>query len=420
MLKASALFYAIVVALIIALISSSLILFSYFNRLQFQSLQLQEKVLNNASSGVNLLLASGTSFALNEKHLIDLYGDGTDSVLLERKQWGAFEIAVSKAFLKNIESIKAVQIGANIHEDPQVALYLADQDKPLSLCGKTMIKGTCYLPKSGVKRAYIEGQNFIGDHLINGEVKESSKLLPEVNKDLLASNLGYFSKRFEINDSIISMEEQEVKDSLIHSFRDNTLLLYSDNKIILKNKYYLGNLRIVSAHSVYISADSHIQDVLIYAPTIEIEDRFSGSIQAFATDSIHIGKKCSLDYPSVIALVRTNKSPDNIAVTIGEETAISGVLLGYQEGINNKKQLKLAVGRDVIIKGQVYAMGHVELKGKIFGSLTCNKFILSTPSSVYENHLLNATIDYSGLSPHFAGVSLVNHSQSKQIVKWLY
>ena len=420
MLKASALFYAIVVALIIALISSSLILFSYFNRLQFQSLQLQEKVLLNASSGINLMLANGPSFPLNKKHLIDLYGDETDSLLLWKKQWGAFEIAVSKAFFKEHESIKVAQVGANIHDDPQIALYLTDLDKPLSLCGKTMIKGICYLPKAGVKRAYIEGQSFIGDHLINGEVKESAPSLPEANKELLESNLGYFSKQFEENDSIIFIEEQEVKDSVVHSFMQPTLLLYSDSKIILKKKYYLGNLRIVSSHSVYISADSHLKDVLIYAPHVEIEGGFSGNVQVFATDSIRIGKKCFLDYPSVIALVRTNKSPDNMTLIVDEETTLSGVLLGYQESINNKMQLIMTIGKDAVIKGQVYAKGYVELKGRIFGSLTCHKFILSTPSSVYENHLLNATIDYSGLSPYFAGVSLVHDSPGKQVVKWLY
>ncbi|MDQ3192429.1 MAG: hypothetical protein M3Q58_12620 [Bacteroidota bacterium] len=420
MLKASALFYSIIVALIIALISCSLILFSYYNRLQFQSLQLQEQTILNSTSGINILLANSAFLSLNEQRIIDLYGNETDSVQLMRKHWGAFEIIVSRAFFKGFEVTKSAQVGADINSDAQTALYLADQDKPLSLCGKTIINGICYLPKAGVKRAYIEGQSFTGDQLINGKINESSKSLPEINKDLLESNLGYFLNKYDEKDSIIYIDDHELGDSIIHAFIHNTILLYSINKINLKNKYYRGNLRIVSAHSVFIPADAQIQDVLIYAPFVEIEEGFSGNIQIFATDSIHIGKKCSLNYPSVIALIRTDKSPENIEVSIGEETNFKGVILGYQENTNNKKQLRLVINKDAIIHGQVYANGHVELKGKIQGSLTCTKFILSTPSSVYENHLLNATIDRSGLSSHFVGVSLIHHSQSKRIVKWLY
>ena len=418
MLKAGALFYAIVVTLLIAVISSSLILYAYFNRSQLQSLGLQEKVLINAASGINLLLAGGSSFPLDEIQIIDLYGEYSDSVMVLRKQWGAFEIAVSKAFSKGFVSMKTAQIGANIHDDPHIALYLADQDKPLSLCGKTEIKGTCYLPKSGAKRAYIEGQSFMGNHLINGETKISERLLPEVNKDLLESNLRYFKKDIQKNDSVLYIEEVEVNDSVTRSFSQRTLLLYSDHEINLENKYYHGNIRVVSAHSVYVPRTANLQDVLIYAPVVEIEDDFTGNLQVFATDSIQVGKRCSLNYPSVIALLRTDKSKGNIELTIGERSILTGVLLGYQDISIN--QLKIAIGKEVLIKGQVYAKGYVELKGKVAGNLTCDKFILNTPSSVYDNHLLNATIDYSGLSTHFTGVSLLQHAQSKQIVKWLY
>jgi hypothetical protein len=42
-----------------------------------------------------------------------------------------------------------------------------------------------------------------------------------------------------------------------------------------------------------------------------------------------------------------------------------------------------------------------------------------TPSSVYENHLLNATIDVSKLSKHYVGINLVQESKIKKVVKWL-
>ena len=52
--------------------------------------------------------------------------------------------------------------------------------------------------------------------------------------------------------------------------------------------------------------------------------------------------------------------------------------------------------------------------------LATNGFMLNTPSSVYENHLLDITIDWSQLSEHFTGINLINESDSRSVVKWLY
>ena len=59
------------------------------------------------------------------------------------------------------------------------------------------------------------------------------------------------------------------------------------------------------------------------------------------------------------------------------------------------------------------------MKGQVHGSLYTDKFLLSTPSSVYENHLLNATIDASALPASFVGVGLLNTNSEKKVVAWL-
>jgi hypothetical protein len=49
----------------------------------------------------------------------------------------------------------------------------------------------------------------------------------------------------------------------------------------------------------------------------------------------------------------------------------------------------------------------------------CRKFILRTAAAIYENHLLNAQVDYSRLPPQFVGSSLFSSAATKQIAKWL-
>ena len=57
--------------------------------------------------------------------------------------------------------------------------------------------------------------------------------------------------------------------------------------------------------------------------------------------------------------------------------------------------------------------------GKIFGSLYCYKFILKTRSSIYENHLLNATVDFDNLSKYYVGTNLLKDVGMKKVIKML-
>ena len=133
-----------------------------------------------------------------------------------------------------------------------------------------------------------------------------------------------------------------------------------------------------------------------------------------------VGENCELAYPSVLGIIRKSSAAENPFLSVNEGSTITGVLFAYQKSPSNRKQVKISIAEDAVIKGQVYSNGLVELRGSLHGSLMCNKFILNTPSSVYENHLLNSTIDYSQLSEHFVGINLVHRSESRKIVKWLF
>src|ERR1700746_1813805 len=101
MIKASSLFFAIVISLIIAIVSSSLLLFAYTSRIEEEKLDMSEKMLLNVQSGIELLLTRQDAIALNDSKEIDLFDKGMDSVLLTRKAWGAYEILISQSTFKN-------------------------------------------------------------------------------------------------------------------------------------------------------------------------------------------------------------------------------------------------------------------------------------------------------------------------------
>ena len=415
MLKGSALANALAIFLIIAGISSSLVLFAYYNRVEFIQLTHKERLINNAFSGINYLVGLPNKVPLNQPIDVDLFRNEKDIVTLKRKLWGAFEIVSSTAKSENSSFSKSAMVGANLVDNEGMALWLADLNKPLSLCGKTELVGTCYLPESGVKRAYIEGQSFVGTQLIKGETKKSERELPKINQEMIEANNAFFLGSISA-DSSLGLTYLQEHDTMANSFANKTIVFQLE-QISLVNKVISGNVIFVASKAIFISQDCKISDALFYAPKIIIEDDFRGQLQVFASDSIYIGKNIELSYPSVVGLIANENKAASSFLTVAESSNIQGVVFGY--GANGNQQVQISLNKNVEIEGQVYCSGSVDHKGKIYGSLLCQKLILKTPSSVYENHLLNAVIDNTKLSKHFVGVNLLSKSNSRAIVRWL-
>src|SRR5947209_8220553 len=99
MIKASALYIVIVIALVIALICSSLIAVAYFYSSQYQQKFRHDRLINNLNSGINILLAGRESMYL-EENTFSLLGRDEDSVSIKRLPWGIYNVGICKAFIE--------------------------------------------------------------------------------------------------------------------------------------------------------------------------------------------------------------------------------------------------------------------------------------------------------------------------------
>lgn len=419
MIKASSLFYAIVISIIIAIVSSSFILFAYVSRIEFDNLQIKQQLNSNANSGLNLLMAQQSLIELDQPKILDLYDFGEDSVFLQRKLWGAFEVLISRAFSHHTQTERIALAGCPPDATDAYCLYLADEGKPLALCGQTKITGTAFLPKSGVERAYIEGQNFMGSKLINGTILKSKSELPTFNPELLKKiNELLTNKKISETDSLIQLQRAFSGDSIHNSFKNNTLVLSHRGSIRLEDAVYSGNLVIISDTIITVMPSAVLKDVILAAPKILFAEDFKGQLQAFASDSIIVRKNVTLRYPSVLGVANNNGS-SACAITLEENDTVMGTIFSYQRIIDAYKRAGVRINKKSVVIGQVYSNGYAELKGSIFGSLMCSKFLLQTPSSVYENHLLNAEINGPALPAYYTGITLIKESSYKKIIKWV-
>lgn len=78
----------------------------------------------------------------------------------------------------------------------------------------------------------------------------------------------------------------------------------------------------------------------------------------------------------------------------------------------------LIICKETQIHGQVFSEGITQLEGKINGNISTGSFYLKTASAVYDNTLLEAEINVTGLCEHYLSFYPGNE-EKKGIVKWL-
>ncbi|MDA8956457.1 hypothetical protein N9H19_02440 [Flavobacteriales bacterium] len=390
-LKAGALLYAVFASVVMLVISILiLLLLDFFNQnVSFFKNEIHLK--DNLHSAIQLSMALE-----NGSYLLDLYSEKKDSVLIVKKQWGVFNYVLVESFNNKRFLKKAALLGDRINKSK--VLELSPYNKVLNLCGKSKINGDVYLPDQGVKRAYIEGRSFVGDQLINGTIGLSDH------------DWNYTLENFDKTDFQF---EEDLSDSLVHPFSQETIYIYEQDRLVLGSNSYKGNIVIESETSIFVSSQCSLEDVILIAPIIVLESGFSGQLQLIGSDSILIEENVALLYPS--SIICNSKKP---SVKLLDSAIVEGVIF-IKSQLNNRHFPNLEIHKNALVRGQVYCHGNVEFEGSVYGQMYVDRFILHTNTTVYENHLLDITLDNSLLSSSYLGIHFDDINAKKGIVKWL-
>lgn len=415
MVKASALYIVIVIALVIAVLCSSLIVMAYYYKLQYQQKFRYDRLQYNLNSGTSILLGSEASTYAKEQK-IDLFADSLDSVSLKTIPWGLYSIGLCKSFQQKDTLCKAFSIGNSVDSTKWAALYLIDEDRPLSVSGNTMIRGNAFIPKAGVKEAYVDGKAYQGDkRLVIGQKHNSDNTLPA----LQIEKLTYLNQC----KTVYTDTALRKTDSLNVSFFSSTKVInFKKHVTIISNTKLGGNIILYSDTSVTIDGTASLQNIIVYAKSIHVNQNFKGNAQLFATDSITIDRNCMLNYPSCLGLLRyQNDKHTQGKITIGENSTLTGSVFTYEK---QKSQLQtlIDIGKNVKIYGQVYAQGLVRFNkgGDIRGSIFANRFLYQSTYTTYENYLINTSLDEKGLSPYYLSSPVFSVASKKQkVLQWL-
>ncbi|MDJ1486104.1 hypothetical protein QNI16_36820 [Cytophagaceae bacterium YF14B1] len=411
-LKAHALTIVVVIALVISLISGALILLAYHQRLILQQRVLQGKMERNMDSATELLLSEHT-IPLNQHTGLDLFQDGRDSVWLEKQQWGIFELA-HLHIQEGIHSWDKSFLYGYQPDSSQTALFLEENGLPLYLGGETTLSGIGYLPEAGHKEHTISNIaiNSISFRL---DKQHRSGKLPTPDAQWVQTIQKTYLNRA---DSLIPTKTPLSSDTLYQSFTQPVRTIYTNKPLLLSNITIRGKVLLQSDTVIRVSKSAHLEDVILAAPQIFIEDEFKGSLQAFASDSLILGNNCVLMYPTVLAIAKTKENEKQPNLRVGNQSIVKGIILGIHY-IEDLKRTRIVLEADSELEGQVYTAGFLESRGSIRGGVLCHKFTWHDQISVYENHLINTRIETTKASRYFVAGNLLTSKRGKGVAKWV-
>ena len=419
MIRAGSLFFVILLSTIIGVISVFLLLIYYYQSNQLIEYNHSKTVSINAKSGINLVFAWKDNHPLKLDTTIDLFGKGKDSVRIRIHNWGLYSIGIVKAIDKKWQDQKIFLYGSALPSSMDAALYLSDLDRPLTISGATEIRGNAIVPASSIRSGYLEGKSYGHDTLVYGKQLKSSRHLPPVQETWLNP---YFTILFRKDSSIIKKHPypyQFTADLISRSFLDSTLWIVSKKSISLENMHLTGNICIYSSKEITVDSTTNLDQVILIAPSIFIKGHFNGSLQAFAADSLKTGNNCNFYYPSALILLKDSINKEQPTLQLGKESQLKGLILSYckKQDIN---LTSIYIGKSSSIEGVIYCNGYLQFSGKLSGELLTDHFLYKSSSTIYENYLIDASLNRAKLNSHYLCSGLFSNSFSQNnLIEWL-
>jgi len=398
MIKAHSLLYAIYICLIISLLCGALLYMSnLYNNLNLYYTTHEELYISNQSV-VNYALGHLD----NPQDTVPDNG-GIKSAYSIRP-YGFLKVLKAESYIYNDTVISAHFVGQ--YQEDKTCLYYPSFNFPLTYSGKVILNGKKYLPSTFIEPVFLSSEpNSINS---SGEIVASEKTLPQINEFNMWQN--------DLKTVALS-SLQKVNDSVyFNSFLNETINI-SITSTTLSNVIIKGNFMLKSADSLYIKNNTVLNDVIVVAPKIAFEDNFNGSVQAFATKSIYVGKEVTLNYPSVLSL--KNNTQQKSKITVGENTRIEGGVILYGNTFPDIENNIIETGKNCLIIGDVYCTGVLVFKGKVNGSVYTNRLMHATPTANYQNCLADGAIDAFGRPDYFLSLSLFNQSGKYGLLKKL-
>ncbi|MGD2034794.1 MAG: hypothetical protein PVF73_07050 [Bacteroidales bacterium] len=417
-LGARALYLAVIISFVSAVYAFMFILSRYYGFVEIRSLDAFRQLSDNCRSAIHIAMQQESYADFGKAETKILFNDTLNEVQLLKRHWGVYNIVSAGAGWKSHRVKRTALYGRKTGGESPTGLYLADHGHYLAVGGDTYLSGHCYLPELGARKAYIEGRSFKYRTVIDGSTGKSRENLPPLPVSFPEHIKNYLLMHSGTPDTLAE-EKILNSDKLENSFENKTIRISSEEYLVLDRIDIKGNYIIQSRDRIIIGENARLENIICIAPAIIVQEGFEGKVQLIALDSIAVGNDVVLRYPSAIVGAGIGRS--SVHVAIGSNSRVEGCIAAFAE-IAEELDVQVRTESGSEVYGLVYCAGKMEHRGKIFGSLYCDRFFLQTRQGYYENHLLDAWVDPDGLEKSFAAGLVFEDQDEKpvnRIIEWL-
>ena len=412
-LKGGALYIAIIISILISVVLSLFILLASHN---IQAIQVQSSISQLELSLENGFELSKSAYFLQEnQNRWQKLPYNNDSIAVKKLQWGCYQLISVHAKNVHHRLYKTGLFGCLATTD--TALMVVEQNKPIGLAGNIKFLGNCYLPKAGIKTAYIEGTSFSDLNALRPFIKPAPNAIPEIDETFLKDIELTQSKLNQQTDSLMSF----IPDGLNQSFKLKTAVV-QQSSILLSSQTLSNNIKLIASNTIIVENTCQLNNVLLIARKIIFKKGFKGIVHAIAKDSIVTEDDCQFGYPSSFCTYNaSSQNSTNLNVKgifFGETCCFQGSLLAVNSKSSVSKSM-IKLNKKFQLIGSAYSTNYCDIQGNIYGTVICESILLQTPSAVYENHLLNCLLDPKKYGAHLVLSNWFTTKQKEYVcAKW--
>ncbi|MBL8027972.1 MAG: hypothetical protein JNL74_16245 [Fibrobacteres bacterium] len=368
-----------------------------------------------------------------EKALSIIAVNGCNSDSLEEKiderlhfktRWfatGGYISVESEGYCLRRRVIKKALLGEKLPLQLSTAVTINEPGNDLIVAGNTKITGDIALISGNVFPSRSGIFNYSGAETQEGKVinlKEADTLFDGRVKAVIYNYSKMFSSVsgcdsvFKKSVFVERGSKERFKDKRIYIEGDLTVSdtiygpaeIIAERNVLINNSAFIRNITIVSGNRIEIGGSAKLEKVVAYSRRNTILKNnavFSG--QLLSEDSIIINDSVSVNYPAfVYSLPSMHDGKFTGGIYIRTSSVNSGTfVVAIQDSIDQKaiplSQSFFTISEKSAVKGIVYSMLPLEIKGNIIGHVSSKGFMFRTPGMQYKNWLLNVSIDRKSL-----------------------
>jgi len=361
------------------------ILLARYNQFNVTAFAQNSQLQFNLKSAFEIARSQNFTEERNNKWFKNSFND--DSIKVQRIPWGAYLIISAETKNRHNTISRSGMFGTTMSSD--TGLVTSDKGRPIGLSGTIIFKANCYLPSSGIKPAFIEGQSYSGNGSLNQFIKKSpnENVIPDNNfvkriHDQQTNILGN-------NDSLITSYNSVVNRPF---YKKTVVIEPTGNKI--SNLKCQNNIKIISNGELLFDSTCHFENVLIIARKVKFKEGFKGAVHVIAQDSIITEKNTEFLFPSSFVLApNSEKGSSLMCIQIGELCVFNGGIIAISDQLSESKKVFIKLSSTCEVNGFIYSSDYLHVEGKLNCNIYCNTLLLKTPSAVYENHILACEIN---------------------------